>query len=161
MRDTWLYMYSLCNTYFLPASYLEMLSINYSILKMHIALLSIVKVCTFCIKGIWYEIFDFRFFHKSVAPRGRWAPSRAISNFYENSLRYSQLCLYRLCQRRCSLVSETPAINYPRCRCYRLWIIARVHVTSDEALSLIFINSMTLVISLLPVTMTPEIFNCR
>jgi hypothetical protein len=41
------------------------------------------------LKGQFSEMFDFRFFHESVgAPEYPWI---AVSSFFENSQRYSQL----------------------------------------------------------------------
>jgi hypothetical protein len=59
------------------------------------------------LKGVWHEIFDFSFIHESVSPLATEYPIGAISNFYENSRRYSQLCVYR----RIFIDSMTPAIN--------------------------------------------------
>jgi hypothetical protein len=42
-------------------------------------------------KGVWHKIFEFIFLRISL-------PLGAISNFYENSRRYLQLCVYRRCR---------------------------------------------------------------
>ncbi len=46
-------------------------------------------------KGVWNEIFVFRFFIWISFPRASEYSIEAIVNFYENSRRYSQLYVYR------------------------------------------------------------------
>jgi hypothetical protein len=48
------------------------------------------------LRGLCHEIFDFRFFfHESVSSRSLSIPHRAVSNFFENSQRYSQLKVHQ------------------------------------------------------------------
>ncbi len=49
------------------------------------------------LKGQCHEIFDFRFFHKSVSPKPLRIPLGSFRIFFENSRRYSQL---KICHRR-------------------------------------------------------------
>ncbi len=51
------------------------------------------------LKGVWHEIFDLRFFSWIIVT---WAPEYsigAVSNFFKNSRRYSQMNVYHQCQR--------------------------------------------------------------
>jgi hypothetical protein len=50
------------------------------------------------IKGDWCEILVFRFFSCINFPRALQYPIGAISNFYENSRRYLQLCFHCWCR---------------------------------------------------------------
>jgi hypothetical protein len=49
-----------------------------------------------CLKGVWHQILDFRFFHESVS-LGPEYTAGAISNFYENSRRCSKVKVYHRC----------------------------------------------------------------
>jgi hypothetical protein len=53
------------------------------------------------LKGQCHEIFDFWFFHESVSrfPQASEYTFTAISNFFENSRRYSRLKVHHRCQR--------------------------------------------------------------
>ncbi len=55
----------------------------------------------FCIvlKGVWHEIFNFRFFSKISVPRASEYLIGIISNFFENSRRYSRMNVCQRCQR--------------------------------------------------------------
>ncbi len=53
----------------------------------------------FHLKGVWHEIFAFRFFSLINVPRAPEYPIRTISNFFENSRRYSRMNVYQRCQR--------------------------------------------------------------
>jgi hypothetical protein len=50
------------------------------------------------LKGVWHELSNFRFFHKSFFP---WPPSILLGNFkyFRKLQRYCQPCGYRRCQR--------------------------------------------------------------
>ncbi len=51
------------------------------------------------LKGVWHEIFDFRFFSKISVPRASEYLIGIISNFFENSRRYSRMNVCQRCQR--------------------------------------------------------------
>ncbi len=51
------------------------------------------------LKGQCHEIFDFWFFSSISFPQAYEYTSTAISNFFENSRRYSRLKVHHLCQR--------------------------------------------------------------
>jgi hypothetical protein len=52
-----------------------------------------------CLKGQCHEIFDFWFFSRISFPQAPEYTIRAVSNFFENSRRYSQLKVCHRCQR--------------------------------------------------------------
>ncbi len=51
------------------------------------------------LKGVWHEIFDFRFFHKSLSPGPMSIPLGPFQIFFENWRRYSWMNVYQRCQR--------------------------------------------------------------
>ncbi len=51
------------------------------------------------LKGQCHEIFCFWFFHESVSPPAPEYPIRTVSNFFENSQRYSQVKVHHRYQR--------------------------------------------------------------
>ncbi len=51
------------------------------------------------LKGQCHEIFVFMFFHESVSPQAPEYTTTDISNFFENSRRYSRLKMHHRCQR--------------------------------------------------------------
>ncbi len=51
------------------------------------------------LKGVWHEIFDFRFFSWISVPQASKYSIGAILNFFENSRRYSRINVYHRCQR--------------------------------------------------------------
>ncbi len=59
----------------------------------------------FALKGQCHEIFDFRFFSSISFPQAPEYPIRAVSNFFENSRKNSQLMLANL-----PPVVATPAV---------------------------------------------------
>ncbi len=79
------------------------------------------------LKGPCHEIFCFWFFLWISFPPAPECPNRTVSNFFENSLRYSQVKVHHRCQRhrgkfatgvndtggKLPLVSTTPAANLP------------------------------------------------
>ncbi len=52
------------------------------------------------LKGQYHEIFCFRFFSWIILPQAPDNNIRIISNFFENSRRYSQVKVHHRCQRR-------------------------------------------------------------
>jgi hypothetical protein len=55
--------------------------------------------CLCHLKGQCHEIFDFWFFSSISFPQAYEYTSTAISNFFENSRRYSRLKVHHRCQR--------------------------------------------------------------
>ncbi len=51
------------------------------------------------LKGVWHEIFGFRFFSWISVPQAPKYSIGAILNFFENSRRYSRINVYHRCQR--------------------------------------------------------------
>ncbi len=69
------------------------------------------------LKGQCHEIFCFWFFSWISFPPAPEFPIRIVTNFFENSRRYSQVKVHRRCQRQTvanlPLVSMTPAARLP------------------------------------------------
>jgi hypothetical protein len=70
------------------------------------------KLCEIDLKGVWNEIFDFRFFINQFTPNPLVSQG-PISNLYENSWRYSNVKVFRQCcryrqkiNRRCHKIKE-------------------------------------------------------
>ena len=73
-----------------------------------------------CLKGQCHEIFCFRFFSWITFPQAPDNNLRIISNFFENSRRYSQVKVHHRCQQHrlqilppVPLVLLTPVANLP------------------------------------------------
>ncbi len=58
------------------------------------------------LKGVWHEIFDFKFFSWISVPQAPKYSIEAFLNFFENSRRYSRIPVIS-----CSVVSTTRAKN--------------------------------------------------
>ncbi len=72
--------------------------------------------CWFFLKGVWHEIFDFRFFSWTIFPFGPLSILlRQLNKFYENSRRNSK-------SPAKSPVSPTPATNT------KLWIFMQIFI---------------------------------
>ncbi len=72
---------------------------------------SVIFDCSLFFKGVWHEIFDFRFFSWISVPQAPMYSFGAVLNFFENSRRYSRINIYRGVNVNCSAVSTTPAKN--------------------------------------------------
>ncbi len=85
------------------------------------------------LKGVWHEIFVFRFCSWISLPQAPEYPVVAISNFYEYSRRYSQLFSDKLFTGvidtggKLSPESLLPMINYRQC----LWLLPHFHQFRD------------------------------
>ncbi len=55
-------------------------------------------LCNWALKGQCHEIFDFCFFSWNSFPQAPEYTNRAVSNFFENSRRYSQLKVHHRCR---------------------------------------------------------------
>ncbi len=67
----------------------------------------LTKCIDWFLKGVWHEIFDFRFFLWISVPQAPKYSIGAVLNFFENSRRYSRMNIYRRCRwhRRLILVT--------------------------------------------------------
>ena len=108
------------------------------------------------IKGVWHEIFDFRFFSWIRVPWAHEYSLGAVSNFFENSRRYSRMNFYHRCQRHQGLILVTDFQWSP------VSLITEINlspVTTTPAINLSPVT-MTPAINLLPVTTTSVIRVC-
>ncbi len=126
--------------------------LSWSDSKTSLASIAIDLCVTEHLKGVWLKILSFRLFFTSCSfPYALYKLLEPISNFYENSWKYSQQKVNQRYPRQeifsyfvvavlttsalnLSLVSLFPAQNYRRRHCYR-WLLMSslpvIHYTDD------------------------------
>ncbi len=80
------------------------------------------------LKGVWHEIFDFRFFSCIIFPGPPSIPMGPFRIFFANSRRYSQMNVYHRCQRHWRWVVH-------RCQRHRRQFIAGDNDTSKKLIA--------------------------